>query len=177
MKPIHYAKPQIILHWLMFTLILFVAFSVEIREIFSKGSGIRAELKNLHIWLGELAFVLLVFRMVVRMSFAQPSPTNSDQRQIFLMKTVHLSLYLLMLVISVTGILLLQASGKGSSFLGFAIPEFVSPNKDLKKAIKSVHEILSNSFYVLVVMHVLAALWHHYILKDNTFEKMGWIRK
>lgn len=177
MKPIHYAKPQIIIHWLMFTLILFVIASVEMREFFGKGSGIRAELKDIHIWLGELVFVLLLFRVAIRTGFAQPAPMGSDQQQIFLMKSVHLLMYFLMLTIPLTGILLLQASGKDSSILGFAIPELVSPSRGLKKAIKSIHEVLSNSFYVLIALHVSAALWHHYILKDDTFVRIGWIKR
>lgn len=59
-----------------------------------------------------------------------------------------------------------------SIIFGYALPEIIAPNRELKKIIKEIHEFLSNGFYLLIIFHVAAAFWHHYILKDDSFKRM-----
>ena len=167
-----YPKIQIQLHWLMFLLIALAAVSVEVSEIFPKGSYMRAELKNIHIWLGESVFVFLILRILTRLSFKQPQIFSDISWQVTLVKLVYASFYLLMLIIPITGLFLLQAGGKEALFFGYALPEVIAPDRELKKIIKEIHEFLSNGFYLLIIFHVAAAFWHHYILKDDSFKRM-----
>ncbi len=39
-------------------------------------------------------------------------------------------------------------------------------------AILHIHEMLANIGYFLIAMHAAAALFHHYIQKDDTFSRM-----
>jgi cytochrome b561 len=38
----------------------------------------------------------------------------------------------------------------------------------------ALHSIQGNTLYFLIGMHVLAALWHHYVLKDSALKRMRW---
>ena len=167
-----YSKPQIFLHWVMFLLIALAAISIEIREMFPKGTYMRAELKSIHIWLGEAVLFFIFFRIFIKLLTKQPQPISLIPWQVSLIKLVYTLFYVLMFVIPITGILLLQAGGKEALFFGYALPEIVSPDRDLKKIIKSIHELLSNTFYLLIIFHVTAALWHHFVLRDDAFDRI-----
>jgi cytochrome b561 len=110
--------------------------------------------------------------LISRLSFEQPLPESKVDWQVSLMKLVHVALYVLMLAIPITGILLLQAGAKEVSFLGYVLPEIISPDRQIKKIIKEVHELLSNSLYLLVALHVAASLWHHYVIRDGSLRRM-----
>jgi cytochrome b561 len=48
----------------------------------------------------------------------------------------------------------------------------ISPNPEIKDVFKEAHEWLGNAIFFLVGIHALAALWHHYVLKDDTLRRM-----
>jgi cytochrome b561 len=51
-------------------------------------------------------------------------------------------------------------------------PQLVTPKLETKKLVEGIHEFLGNSLYFLIGIHVLAGLWHHYIVKDGTLQRM-----
>ena len=54
----------------------------------------------------------------------------------------------------------------------FNIPTLLEENKELVKYARPVHEYLSLFAGVVVVGHILAALKHHFIDKDNVLRSM-----
>ena len=60
----------------MFLLIAVAAISIEVREAIPKGTDLRSELKNLHIFIGQLVLIFLFFRVIARLSFKQPLPES-----------------------------------------------------------------------------------------------------
>jgi cytochrome b561 len=156
----------------MFLLIAVAAISIEVREAIPKGTDLRSELKNLHIFIGQLVLIFLFVRVITRLSFKQPLPESKIDWHINLMKLVHVALYVLMMAIPITGILLLQAGAKEVSFLGYVLPEIISPDRQIKKIVKEIHELLSNSLYLLVALHIAASLWHHYVIRDGSLKRM-----
>jgi cytochrome b561 len=42
----------------------------------------------------------------------------------------------------------------------------------MKKLVEGIHEFLGNSLYILIGIHAVAALWQHYVIKDDTLRKM-----
>nr|WP_274539623.1 cytochrome b/b6 domain-containing protein [Escherichia coli] len=55
---------------------------------------------------------------------------------------------------------------------GFNVSPFVTPNSEIKALIKNIHETWANIGYFLIAAHAGAALFHHYIQKDNTLLRM-----
>ena len=47
--------------------------------------------------------------------------------------------------------------------------EYTGLAKDLAS---ELHELIGNIFYVVIGLHVVAALWHHFIRRDNTLKRM-----
>jgi cytochrome b561 len=56
--------------------------------------------------------------------------------------------------------------------LGLALPDLFSGLAPYRKAVKEVHEVLSNALLVLAVAHAGAALWHHFGMRDATLRRM-----
>jgi cytochrome b561 len=68
--------------------------------------------------------------------------------------------------------LLLSAEGKPIPFFGWQLPSLVLENRGLAEQIKDLHETIGGIGYFLIGAHVLAALYHHYVLHDTTLLRM-----
>ena len=168
-----YGSLTIGLHWLMFFLIAAVYSCIELREFYPKGSDPREALKTWHFMLGLSVFVLVWFRLVIRLfqvePLIEPEPVAWQR---FLAKTVHVALYILMIGMPLGGWLILSAAGKPIPFYGLYAPALITENKDLAKFIKEIHETAGTVGYGLIGLHAAAALFHHYYQKDNTLVRM-----
>ena len=68
----HYGTLSIALHWLMFLLMVAVYATIELRELFPKGSDPREALKSLHFMLGLNVLLLVVLRIYAKVTSATP---------------------------------------------------------------------------------------------------------
>jgi cytochrome b561 len=157
----------------MLALFIAVYASIDLRELFAKGSTPRDALKNLHFMLGLLMFALVWLRLAVRIKYPVPaivpSPPAWQEKSA---KLVHLVLYALMIGMPLLGWLLLSAAGKPIPLFGLELPALIGPDKALASQIKEVHEFVGTLGYFLIGGHAAAALFHHYIQRDNTLLRM-----
>src|SRR5574340_842607 len=161
------------IHWLTLLLFVTVYGAVELHELFEKGSAAREVLMTGHFTLGMLVFVLVWLRLAARLSgptpAIQPEPPGLQQLS---SKLLHLALYVLMIGMPLTGWLMLSAAGKPIPFFGLELPPLIGENKDLARQIKELHEVVGTTGYFLIGLHAVAALYHHYIKRDNTLMRM-----
>jgi cytochrome b561 len=54
----------------------------------------------------------------------------------------------------------------------FQFPALIGENHDLHETLEDVHEVLFNALLVVTVVHVAAALYHHFMLKDGVLRRM-----
>jgi cytochrome b561 len=129
---------------------------------------------SVHMSLGLAVFVILTLRLVWR--FTDPphaQVTRFSPWSDYLASISHWLLYGLMAAAPVTGILLQFARGKALSVFGLL--HIASPwpaDRALAHSIKDVHELLANTLVVLAALHVIAALFHHFALRDRTLVRM-----
>ncbi len=168
-----YGSLTIGIHWLMLLLFVAVYGSIELRELFDKGSEPREALKTWHFMLGLSVFALVWLRIAARLTGATPAirPAPVVWQQVSA-KLLHLALYVLMIGMPLTGWLLLSASGKVIPFFGFELPALIDTDKALAKQIKEVHEFVGTTGYYLIGAHALAALYHHFVKHDNTLTRI-----
>ncbi|MFZ2163054.1 MAG: cytochrome b [Sideroxyarcus sp.] len=170
---IRYGSLSISLHWLMLLLFIAVYATINLRELYPKGSDPREALKTWHFMLGMLTFVFVWLRLAGRFSGPTPLIKPAIPRlQEISAKLLHLALYVLMIGMPLTGWLLLSAAGKPIPFFGLQLPALIAENKDLASQIKEVHEVMGTMGYFLIGLHAVAALYHHYIKRDNTLTLM-----
>jgi cytochrome b561 len=170
---IRYGSLSIALHWLMLLLLTAVYACIELRGFFPKGSDLREALKTWHFMLGLTVFVLVLLRLGVRaMSPVPRIEPNPPKWQDLSAKLMHLALYALMLGMPLAGWLLLSAAGKPIPFFGLQLPALIGESKPLADVIKEVHETVGTAGYFLIGLHAAAALFHHYVVGDNTLRRM-----
>lgn len=169
----HYHRASIALHWAMLALFMGVYASIELRVFFEKGSEPREMIKSLHFMLGLLMFALVWVRLAMRIKYpAPPIQPAPPALQEMAAKLAHVALYGLMLGMPLAGWLLLSAAGKPIPFFGLELPALIGKNKELAGQIKEIHELVGTLGYFLIGAHAAAALFHHYIKRDNTLLRM-----
>jgi cytochrome b561 len=57
------------------------------------------------------------------------------------------------------------------------LPDLIGKDRELGKLLATVHQTLNFTMLALVVVHVGAALQHHYIERLPFLQRMGWGRK
>lgn len=175
---LRYGSFSIGLHWLMLLLFVAVYGTIELRELFDKGSDPREALKTWHFMLGMLVFVLVWLRLAARLSGPTPAiAPDLPKLQQLSSRLFHLALYLLMIGMPLAGWLMLSAAGKPIPFFGLELPALIGENKALAKQIKEVHEFVGTAAYYLIGLHVAVALYHHFLRHDNTLTRMLPVRK
>jgi len=168
-----YHLASISLHWVMLALFIGVYASINLRELFDKGSVPREALKSLHFMLGLLMFALVWLRLAMRAIYPTPRPQPAlPQWQAMAGKLAHLVLYAIMIGMPLLGWLMLSAAGKPIPFFGLELPALIGPDKALVGQLKEIHEFVGTAGYFLIGGHAAAALFHHYVQRDNTLLRM-----
>ncbi len=168
-----YGALSIGLHWLMLLLFVAVYACIELRGYFPKGSDPREALKVWHFMLGLSVLALALLRVLLRLTSPvpriEPMPPGWQKLSASLM---HFALYVLMIGMPLAGWLLLSAAGKPIPFFGLQLPALIGESKTLARTIKEIHEIGGTVGYFLIGAHAAAALFHHYVVHDDTLRRM-----
>lgn len=169
-----FSPASIGLHWIMLLLLAAVYATMEFRGIFPKGSAPRDAMKALHYMLGLSVFVLVWVRLLAR--FVHPAPAiqpTPPKWQTYLALAVHVALYALMMAMPLLGWTGLSAEGKPIPFFGLHLPALVAENEALADQVMELHETIAALGYFLIGIHAAAALFHHYVMRDNTLLRMS----
>ena len=170
--PDRYGRVRIALHWLI-ALLLFGAFPLGLYMHDLALTPTKIRLFNYHKWLGFSILLLALVRIVARTldrAHDEPSATGWQRSAAIL---VHTLLYVLIVVIPVSGWLMSSAEGFQTVWFGvIPLPDVVPRDKVLAALLKLVHKGLNFAMLGLVAVHVLAALQHQFILRDGILGRM-----
>ncbi len=161
------------LHWLMALLIIgLIPLGLYMHDL--PLSPQKLQLYSWHKWAGVSVFVLLLARVAWRLAFPPPPlPWQMSRTQQQLAHLGHLGLYLLMLVIPVSGWLMSSAKGIQTVWFGvLPIPDLISKDKALGAQLADLHALLSWTLVALLIVHVGAALKHHIVDRDDVLKRM-----
>lgn len=168
----HYNNGIIALHWLMLLLFIGVYATVEAHEVFEH-STTGDLLMFWHFQLGYAIFALAWLRLILRLTGRIPSADpNLPLFMHQLARGMHILLYVLMILLPITGWLTLSAEGESSTFLGINLPMITGLSHGFEEIVEEIHEIAGITGYFLIGLHVAAALLHHYILRDDIMRRM-----
>jgi len=158
-------------HWITFViLILQIPFGFYLVGL--EFSDRRIDLENIHILIGITVFYITLFRLIWK--FFNSSPTDgksSFKGQIFIAKANHFLLYLSIFIITFSGILKKLYMGERLNFLFFRYG-FEKDNFQLADLYYEVHIYTNYLLIVLVTLHILAVIVHHFIFKDKILDKI-----
>jgi cytochrome b561 len=169
----HYPATSKLLHWLVAICVLTTA-PVAIAMVLVGEGPIQDALYNFHKSLGVLILVLMVLRLVNRLAVGAPIPDPAiEPWQRTVSSIVHTSLYVLLLAMPVVGYIANSVYGAPTPFFGlFDLPPIAAKNEELATTLFTIHRWVGWLVIVLVLTHVGAALYHHFIRRDNVLKRM-----
>lgn len=151
---------------------------------------LRAGLFRWHKSLGLCLLALTLFRYVWRRRHpAPPLPPGLRPWEIRLVHLVHGALYAMLVLQPLTGWALHSLVPNTTLFFGFfPIPTLPMPagflgNRDVIELVEDIHSTGAAFFAVLIVLHVGAALKHHFVVRDSVLLRMApeslgpWLRR
>lgn len=148
-----------VLHWLMALLIFFMLIEGYFKW---------------HRAVGLIILFLLAVRISVRVLRIRDKQNLSTLPD-WAAYSVHMLLYFLMFAIPITGLLRSFYAGAKINFFGFfTMSSLLIPDKKLSSIFSNMHAILTNVLWAVIAMHVLAAFYHFFILKDHTLRRIFW---
>jgi cytochrome b561 len=133
-----------------------------------------AMLLIVHRSLGVVTWAVAIVRLAWRFSFAYlpPFPGTMPRAQQRFAKGSEYGLYALLLLQPLTG--LAQSLARGRSFMLFEwqVPKVIAGNKALTLLFHQIHTVSAWLLLGLIGLHVLAALFHRLVLKDEVLQSM-----
>jgi cytochrome b561 len=173
-----YSTPAIVLHWLV-ALLIFAGFPLGLYMSDLRLSPTKLQLYSYHKWIGITVLMLVAIRVGWRLTHRPPPLPDSIvrwQRQASAL--VHGLLYVLILVVPLSGWLMSSAKGFQTVWFGvLPLPDLVGKDKALGELLLGVHKALNFTLLGLVILHVGAALQHHFIERQPFLQRMGWGKK
>jgi len=162
-----------LIHWLTALLILSL-FSLALIMTDMDNSPEKFQLYGLHKSLGGIVIALTVLRIVWVLVQTKPDDIPGiSSIQHLAAKAAHGLLYLWLLAMPLSGWIMSNASGYPVKLFDLvALPNLIDKNKEIAGFAHETHEILGTLGMVLIGIHVAAALWHHFGLKNNTLLRM-----
>jgi superoxide oxidase len=112
----------------------------------------------------------LMWRFVARIP---PLPEDLPRLQRLAARTNEFALYALLLLQPSLGFLHSNAAGKPvvMYFLG-AIPSLLAPDRVLARQLFMAHDFVAKLLLALIALHVVAALFHHFVRNDDVLRTM-----
>lgn len=172
------ARPRklVLVHWLTVLCLLGAAAAALTRDEVS-ARALRQGLLEIHRHFGLFVLALFFIRLMVRARIgALPSPDGSIATRIAA-ALVHTSLYVLLLVQPLLGWALSNAEDKPVHLFGLTLPALVAADEDRDDTLQTWHTNVAWLLLALIVLHILAALWHHFVRRDGLLRAMWWQRQ
>lgn len=137
------------------------------------GRAVHKSLEPLHVSLGIALAAVLVVRLAWRLTSGRKLAAVGNQVTAPLSTLVHALLYALLAVQVGLGFSLRWLQGEEFSFFGlFAIPDLLTPDRDLSRQLDALHNTAGWTLIYLAGAHAIAALYHRYVLKDRVLQRM-----
>jgi cytochrome b561 len=160
-------------HWTIVVLIVTQFFLANKAGDLPRGAAklaVLAQHKSVGITILALAILRLAWRL---MNPVPPQPAAEPRWQRMAAHVSHIALYSLLLITPVFGWFMSSARNFPVSWFGlFTLPDFIKPDKAVYEFLHGAHEALAKTLFVLALVHIAAALKHHFIDHDDVLRRM-----
>lgn len=180
-----YTNVAIILHWMIAALIIGqVAGGFLMVNLGETQSALKFELFQWHKSFGIMILVLTLIRIVWRLTHRPPAlPDSLKSYERALARLTHVGFYVLLVAAPLAGWALVSASPFASSVQTYLfgvihlphLPFFedVENRREVAGQIAEAHELLAFGIITLFLLHVGAALKHHFVDRDGVLQRMA----
>jgi len=131
------------------------------------------KLPFIHKSVGILLGAVLLLKMFWKRFNTTASLASHGRLEIIGARLAHWVLILAMIIIVISGYLISTADGSGISvFDWFMVPATITTIPGQEDLAGEVHKIMAYGMALMVLIHAIAALKHHFIDKDDTLRRM-----
>ncbi|MEM7442589.1 MAG: cytochrome b [Pseudomonadota bacterium] len=178
--PNRYGGLAMTFHWLLAAAVIFMLWlGIAMERMGMEGRLLGMDqfaAYQLHKSIGFTILILALLRLIWRwMNPVPPLPDNLKTWERWAAALTHVALYLLLIAMPIIGWVMVSASPwQIPTYLYGAIelPHLTGPSEELERAMKRLHATLGFAFIALLVLHIAAALKHHFVMKDDTLKRM-----
>lgn len=170
-----------ILHWLIAIAIIALLAMGKVMVDLPRDDPGKFDLYQLHKSAGLTILFLSVLRLLWRFQYRAPAlPPTMKAWERLAAQATHVVFYVLMFAIPLSGWAMTSTSSSGVPTLWFGLFEVPSlpglegtpEMHDLHESAEEAHELLGNLMILLLILHVGAALKHHFWNRDDVLRRM-----
>ena len=168
-----YSTVSLVLHWLIAVLVVTQIGLIWAHE--ATEGPISREFVNIHKSVGLSILVLTLVRLGWRIANpAIPLPLEMPRWQKLLARTNHVLFYVLLIAMPLVGWAASSAAGRDIVWFGlFEWPLLpIGGGRETAGDLMDVHEAAAKLLIFLVVLHIVGALKHQFIDRDNVLHRM-----
>ena len=169
-KDHRYGSVAIAMHWATAGLIV-VLFATGLQAAAQTDEAAKVALLRAHIPLGIGVLLLTALRIVWRLLADRGRPRSPAQDSAWrrlLARAVHIGLYVVVVMTGVSGFATVAMSRALPAIIsGAALPDLAAVPS------YAMHALMPRLMLVLLAMHIGAALYHQFILRDRLLARMG----
>ena len=161
------------LHWLI-AIGLFALIYLGLEQAGMERGDEKSRVRFIHASIATITLVLMTIRIVWRFMNEVPRhPEGMAPLQRMISSVVHWGLYVTVFAQLIAGAMIVGTGGKGLPVFGlFTIPLPVAENHDAHEWWEGVHEFVWKPLALLLILHVLGALYNHFIAKNDVLRRM-----
>ena len=180
-----YALPHRLLHWVVALILLgsaatgmtlgMLGFEGAMDAFGQDGTNL---LYTSHKSLGIAVLGCMLLRLATRVGYGRPAYGRPLPLWQQLASTIsHGTLYLLLFIVPILGWLATGAGGFPVQFLDYHLPPLIGRDDALSAQLFVIHGWLARALFALIVIHVLAALQHWLIRRDEVMGRISLFRQ
>ena len=128
---------------------------------------------ELHKSIGMTVLALVVLQLLWRLGNPVVPAAGLTPLEARLSGITHWALYAVMFLIPLTGYLFASAQGQHLDFFGlFTLASPLSSDRAISGPMEFLHKTGQYAIYGFVGLHVVAALYHHFVKRDGVLQRM-----
>jgi cytochrome b561 len=166
-------RKLVAMHWLTVLCVVVAATLILLRDEVVDGRVLKQWLLEGHRHFGLFVLILFCLRVLLRIRLGKlPAASHTAWPLRMAAGATHIALYAVLLALPLLGWALSNAQDKPVHFFGLTLPALVGGDEDLADRLQSLHIDAAWLLLALVSLHIAAALWHHFVLRDGTLRQM-----
>ena len=171
--PVRYGALAQLFHWVIAALIVTQFVLARIADGLPLGAR-KLGLLARHKSVGMTILMLAILRLLWRLKSAPPAlPSGMSRFEQIAARWTHLAFYVLLFAMPLTGWMMSSAKNYSVSWFGlFTWPNLIGKNEAAFDFLRTTHDALSYVLFAVAVLHILAALKHHFWDRDDVLVRM-----
>ena len=166
-----YDNVAVALHWATAALVIVQFALAHTWDWFAKPT--RQLMEGPHMSFGVLLTLVIVARIAWRLVPGHQMPAIAAGWVRLASKGVHYLLYTLLVIEAALGFAFRWGAGRPMTFFGFGIPSPIAEmTKPVRHQLREIHDWIGWAIIGIALLHALAALYHHHVLKDRVLRRM-----